>query len=71
MRWFYWLMGSLFLLTFVPSAVYVVLYAATGEEGCIRRARVLWNTAKVLALATFNIGIWGHVVVALWGLAFR
>jgi hypothetical protein len=67
---FYWVMGVAFVLTFVPSALYVVLYAATGEDGCLRRARLLWNTARVLALAAFNIGIWGHVLVALWGLWF-
>jgi hypothetical protein len=67
---FYWVMGVVFVLTFVPSAVYLVLYATTGEEGCIRRARMLWNTARVVALATFNIGVWGHVLVALWGVFF-
>jgi hypothetical protein len=46
------------------------LYAFTGEEGCLRRARLLWNTSRVLALAAFNIGIWGHVAVALWNIWF-
>jgi hypothetical protein len=66
---FYGVMAALFLATLVPSTLYVGLYAFTGEEGCMRRARALWNTAKVLALATFNIAVWGHVAVALWRLA--
>lgn len=66
MTTFYAVMATLFVLTLVPSTLYVGLYAFTGEEGCMRRARVLWNIAKVLALAAFNIGIWGHVAVALW-----
>jgi hypothetical protein len=67
---FYWVMGVLIVSTFVPSALYVGLYAATGEEGCMRRARILWNTSKVLALGAFNLAIWGHVAVGLWGIFF-
>ncbi len=48
-----------------------MLYAATGEEACARRARIFWNSAKLVGLLGFNIGIWGHVVVALWRLAFH
>jgi hypothetical protein len=67
---FYWVMGALIALTLLPSALYMGLYAFTGEEGCLRRARILWNTSRLLALAAFNIGIWGHVVVALWRIWF-
>jgi hypothetical protein len=67
---FYWVMAGLIVATFVPSALYMGLYAFTGEEGCLRRARLLWNTSRVLALAAFNIGIWGHVAVALWNIWF-
>lgn len=67
---FYWVMAGLIVATFVPSAVYMGLYAFTGEDGCLRRARLLWNTSRVLALAAFNIGIWGHVAVALWNIWF-
>lgn len=70
MTTFYVVMAALFVLTLVPSTLYAGLYAFTGEEGCMRRARTLWNTAKVLALVAFNIGIWGHVVVALWQIGF-
>jgi hypothetical protein len=67
---FYWVMAGLIVATFVPSALYMGLYAFTGEDGCLRRARILWNTSRVLALAAFNIGVWGHVVVALWSIRF-
>lgn len=65
---FYWMMGSLVVLTLTPSAIYLVLYAITGEEPCIDRARLLFNMGKVFALLAFNIGIWGNVAVAIWRL---
>ena len=68
---FYWVMVTLTVATFLPSVLFLVLYAATGEEACIRRARRLFNWAKLFGLAGFNIGIWGHVVVALWRFVFR
>ena len=67
---FYWVMGVLIVGTLVPSALFMVLYAATGEDGALRRARGLWNTARVLALLAGNILIWGHVLVGLWGIWF-
>jgi hypothetical protein len=67
---FYWVMGVLIVGTFVPSALYMLLFAFTGEEGCLRRARMLWNSARVLGLVGFNVGIWGHVAVGLWNIWF-
>jgi hypothetical protein len=61
-------MGSLVVLTLLPSLVYILLYAFTGEEGCARRARLLFNMGRMFALAAFNVGIWGNVAVALWSL---
>ncbi len=63
---FYWVMGILIVGTFVPSVIYLLLYAVTGEVECSRRARALWNISRVLALLGFNLLIWGHVVVGLW-----
>jgi hypothetical protein len=65
---FYIVMAGLIVATFVPSALYLLLYAFTGEEGCLRRARLLWNTTRVLTLAAFNLGVWGHVAVGIWNL---
>ena len=65
---FYGVMGTLMVLTLAPSAVYLLLYAVLGEEGCLTRARTLFNLGKVFALLAFNIGIWGNVAVAVWGL---
>ena len=56
--------------TLVPSVFYLVLYAATGEHGCIRRAKALWNVSRVLTLFGVNLLIWGHVVVGLWRIWF-
>jgi len=71
MRFFYWVMGVLIVGTFVPSVLYLLLYAATGEDECMRRARALWNFSRVLALFGANILIWGHVVVGLWQIWFH
>lgn len=67
---FYWVMGILIVGTLVPSALYMVLYAATGEHACLRRAKALWNVSRVLALFGVNLLIWGHVVVGLWQIWF-
>jgi hypothetical protein len=67
---FYWVMGVLIVGTFVPSVLYLGLYAVTGEDACMRRARGLWNTSRVLTLAAGNLLIWGHVIVGLWRIWF-
>ncbi len=68
---FYWVMGVLIVGTLVPSIMYVGLYAATGEQACIRRARTLWNVSRVFAFVGVDVLIWGHVVVGLWQIWFR
>ncbi|MES2958083.1 MAG: hypothetical protein V4792_07835 [Pseudomonadota bacterium] len=65
---FYWVMATLTVATVLPSALFMLLYAFTGEEGCLRRARTLWGWAKMLGLLGFNLGIWGHVAVGAWRL---
>jgi hypothetical protein len=68
---FYWVMGVLIVGTFVPSLLYLVLYVATGEDTCLRRARALWNFSRVFAMLGINLLIWGHVVVGLWRIWFH
>ena len=68
---FYWVMGVLIVGTFVPSVTYLILYAVTGEPGCMDRARGLWNVTRVLSLLGRNLLIWGHVVVGLWAIWFH
>lgn len=68
---FYWVMGVLIVGTFVPSALYIVLYGVTGEDACLRRARGFWSFTRVFALFGFNLLIWGHVIVGLWRIWFR
>ena len=67
---FYWTMAGLTVATMLPSLMFVLLYATTGEEACARRARLLFNAAKLFALLGFNIGIWGHLAVAIWQMVF-
>ena len=63
---FYWVMGVLIVGTFIPSVIFMLLYATTGEAACLHRARVLWNVSRVFGLFGFNILVWGHVVYGLW-----
>lgn len=68
---FYWVMGLAIAGTLAPSALYLLLYMATGEPACEQRARTLWNVSRVLVLLGVNILIWGHVIVGLWQIWFR
>lgn len=63
---FYAVIATLIVATFLPSAFFMLLYAFTGEEACLRRARALFGWTKVLALLGFNLGFWGPVLVAAW-----
>lgn len=67
---FYWVMAVLIVGTLVPSVMYLLLYAVTGEPACERRARALWNISRVFTLLGINILIWGHVIVGLWQIWF-
>jgi hypothetical protein len=67
---FYWVMSVLIACTFVPSVVYLLLYAVTGEDACSRRARALWNYSKLLFGLGLNMLIWGHVLAGLWQIWF-
>ncbi len=68
---FYWVMSGLIVSTLLPSVMYILLYAGTGEPACLKRAQALWNVSRVLTLLSFNLLIWGHVLVALWQIWFR
>jgi hypothetical protein len=65
---FYWLMTFLIVGTFVPSALYLGLYAFTGEDFYSRRASMLWGYTRMFTLLGLNLLIWGHVIVAAWQL---
>jgi hypothetical protein len=71
MKAFYWIMGGLIVATFIPSALYLVLYVVTGEDGCLRRAKGLWTATRLFMLLAFNLTVWGHVAVGLWQIWFR
>ncbi len=67
---FYSTMAVLIGGTFLPAALFLVLYVATGEDAALARARVLWNISRVFTLFGVNLLIWGHVLVALWQIKF-
>jgi hypothetical protein len=67
---FYWVMAVIIAGTFVPSAFFLVLYAATGEDACIRRARALWDFTRLFTVLGVNVLIWGHVIAGLWQIWF-
>lgn len=62
---FYWVAGVVIALVALPSVVYFGLYLATGEPACDRRARTFGRWTATLALATFDIVIFKHVVGGL------
>jgi hypothetical protein len=66
MKVFYWLMGVLIVGTFVPSALFMLLYGITGNDTLLRRAQGLWAFTRLFSLLGINILIWGHVIVGLW-----
>jgi hypothetical protein len=68
---FYWTMAVLIVGTFLPSLLYIVLYAATGEPACLRRAKGFWTYTRLFTLFGINLLIWGHVAVGLWQIWFR
>jgi hypothetical protein len=70
MKVFYWLMGLLIMGTLVPSALYMGIYVFTGADEALERARKLWAYLRVFTLLTFNLTLWGHVIVAAWDLFF-
>jgi hypothetical protein len=71
MKIFYWAMALLIVGTLVPSVFYLLLYAVTGQDTCMRRASALWNFSRVFAALGANILIWGHVFVGLWQIWFH
>lgn len=68
---FYWVMGVLIVSTFVPSVLFLLIYAVTGNHEAAYRARRLWAVTRVLSLFGVNLLIWGHVIVGLWRIWFR
>jgi hypothetical protein len=63
---FYWFMVVVIVGTFVPSVLFMVLYAATGEDGHFKRARGLFTATRLFTLIALNTLIWGHLIVSLW-----
>ena len=70
MKFFYWSMAVLIVGTFVPSVMFMLLYAGTGDDAHAKRARALWTVSRLFTMFGLNILIWGHLVVGLWQIWF-
>jgi hypothetical protein len=67
---FYWVMGVLIVCTLLPSVLFMLLYAFSGDLQHATRARRLWQFSKLFTMLGINLLIWGHVMVGLWGIWF-
>jgi hypothetical protein len=68
MSFFYWTMAVLILGTFIPSVLFLVMYAATGEDEHAKRAKGLWTVSRLFTMFSLNILIYGHLAVGLYQL---
>jgi hypothetical protein len=71
MKVFYWVMSVLVVGTLVPSIVFLLMYAVTGDDAYGKRASGFWRFSRLFTMLGLNILIWGHVIVALWQIWFR
>ncbi len=70
MRYFLWIFGTLFALAAIPAVFYFVLFLLRGDDILRVRALKFYRWALVIFLFTFNVAIYGHIVIALlqlWG----
>jgi len=70
MRIFLWVAGVLFALMAIPAVFYFALYALRGGDFFRLRAVKFYRWAALIFLLTFNIAIWGNIVISLlqiWG----
>jgi hypothetical protein len=68
MSFFYWTMAVLILGTFIPSVLFLVMYAATGDDAHAKRAKGLWTVSRLFTMFGLNILIYGHLAVGLYQL---
>lgn len=65
MKYVFIIAAVLTVLLLAASAMYWVLYGSTGEEVARGRAVGFFRFAVVIVLGTFNIWIFGRVLVAV------
>ncbi len=68
MSFFYWLMAFVMAATLLPSALFMGVYVVTGSDEALQRSRKLWTFLRVFTLMSFNVMLWGHVIVGAWQL---
>jgi hypothetical protein len=62
---FLWIAGVLFALMAIPAAFYFILYALRGDELLQKRALKFYRWAALIFLLSFNIVVYGNIVIAL------
>ncbi|HEY6133865.1 MAG TPA: hypothetical protein VIW70_07810 [Rubrivivax sp.] len=65
MQVFLWTAGVLFALMAIPAAFYFVLYVLRGDDLLQKRALKFYRWAALVFLLTFNIVVYGNIVIAL------
>jgi hypothetical protein len=65
MKYLFWTGAVLTLLTLAPAGLYWLVYVGTKEALARQRAVAFFRFAVVIVLATFNIWIFGRVVLAI------
>ena len=61
----YWICGILFVLLASSSALFFMLHIASGEHVPRERAIALFHWTKVVALGSFDNGIFKRVIDAI------
>lgn len=70
MRIFIWIAGVCFAVMAIPAVFYFVLYVLRGDDVLRDRAAKFYRWAALIFLASFNIVIYGNIVIVLlqlWG----
>lgn len=69
MKWFWWFSGISLAITATGAVVSFVLYIIRDEERFLEVARSFRHWVIVIALASFNIGIFKHIIstiISFW-----
>lgn len=68
---FWWIAGGLLLVSLAIASGGFMAYVSSGDDRYQELARSAWRWTVVLALGTFNITIFKHIIftlLSIWGL---
>ena len=71
MKFFWWIAGSIFMVSFAASTGAWMAYVFSGEDRYQDIARGAWRWTVVLGLGIFNITIFKHIIgtlLSMWGI---